>query len=173
MPDCQYRVLLSGPDKFILNTYRTLLESRKFRCHCLAGGENIETVFSRFKADIVLLEADFAMQPDDQEIIRRLHEKPERLHIPVLLLDNNITHLNKAAFINEVLLQIQHGRSIARYIKTLSWKDQPFLSIANTLSDAVITINPQGRIVFWNKGAEHLLGYNFQEMVNPAYYPQA
>ncbi|MBW8012294.1 MAG: PAS domain S-box protein [Chloroflexi bacterium] len=40
-----------------------------------------------------------------------------------------------------------------------------FLSILETASDAIISINDQGRIIFWNDSAEVLFGYSAEEIV--------
>lgn len=41
-----------------------------------------------------------------------------------------------------------------------------FNAITNTVLDAIIVINSEGKIVFWNKAAENILGFTKQEALN-------
>ena len=41
-----------------------------------------------------------------------------------------------------------------------------FQSVAESATDAIITINKSGRIVFWNKAAKILFGYSSHEILN-------
>lgn len=52
----------------------------------------------------------------------------------------------------------------------LETSEERFRSVVQTAADAIICINQQGNIVFWNKEAETIFGYTYKEIVNkPAY----
>jgi len=43
--------------------------------------------------------------------------------------------------------------------------EERFRSLAQTASDAIISIDPQGKIIFWNKAAETIFGYSTDEIL--------
>jgi PAS domain S-box-containing protein len=47
--------------------------------------------------------------------------------------------------------------------ESLRLSEERFRSVAETASDAIITINSQGEIVFWNHAAESMFGYSAEE----------
>jgi PAS domain S-box-containing protein len=52
----------------------------------------------------------------------------------------------------------------------LETSEERFRSVVQTAADAIICINQHGNIVFWNKEAEYIFGYTYEEIVNkPAY----
>ena len=46
--------------------------------------------------------------------------------------------------------------------------EERFRSVAQTASEAIITIDSQGKIIFWNKAAETIFGYQHDEAVGKA-----
>jgi hypothetical protein len=59
--------------------------------------------------------------------------------------------------------------------ESLRLSEERFRSVAETASDAIITINSQGEIVFWNHAAESMFGYSAEEATGqtlPVMMPQ-
>ncbi len=55
-----------------------------------------------------------------------------------------------------------------RVEESLRLREERFRSVAQTASDAIITINSNGNIVFWNHAAEKIFGYSADEVAgNP------
>lgn len=54
---------------------------------------------------------------------------------------------------------------ISRALETLEDSEERFRSVVQTASDAIICINHDGEIVFWNNAAETVFGYSADEMV--------
>ena len=53
----------------------------------------------------------------------------------------------------------------SRALGTLETSEEHFRSVAQTASDAIITLNHRGEVVFWNPEAEKVFGYRAEEMV--------
>lgn len=49
--------------------------------------------------------------------------------------------------------------------------EQKFRSISASINDALLTINSQGNITFWNKSAEKIFGYGAKEVMGQALHP--
>jgi PAS domain S-box-containing protein len=56
----------------------------------------------------------------------------------------------------------------SRALETLETSEEHFRSVAQTASDAIITLNHRGEVVFWNPEAEKIFGYMAEEMVGQA-----
>jgi len=65
------------------------------------------------------------------------------------------------------------ARMILRFFNqksALESSEERFRSVVQTAADAIFCINQQGNIVFWNKEAENIFCYTYDEVVNkPAY----
>ncbi len=47
--------------------------------------------------------------------------------------------------------------------------EERFRSVVQTANDAIITVDSKGTIVSWNRGAEHIFGYNEEEALGTSY----
>lgn len=65
------------------------------------------------------------------------------------------------------------ARLVLRFFKQkseLESSEERFRSVVQTAADAIICIDNKGKIVFWNKEAENIFGYSYDEIINqPAY----
>jgi PAS domain S-box-containing protein len=52
-----------------------------------------------------------------------------------------------------------------RALENLETSEEQFRSVAQTASDAIITLNQQGQVVFWNPEAEKMFGFKAEEMM--------
>jgi PAS domain S-box-containing protein len=53
----------------------------------------------------------------------------------------------------------------SRTLESLADSEERFRSVVETASDAIITIDSQGHIVFWNQTAENIFGYSADEIL--------
>lgn len=51
------------------------------------------------------------------------------------------------------------------FYRKLKESEERFKAVAETASDAIVSAAIDGRIIFWNKGAEKMFGYDSQEMI--------
>ncbi len=63
---------------------------------------------------------------------------------------------------NELLGEVKR-RKLAE--ETILESEERFRSVAENASDAIIYIDNRGEIIFWNGAAEHIFGYNREEVV--------
>ncbi len=66
------------------------------------------------------------------------------------------------------IISNQISQSIARKNMEVQEKEQQelFNQITTSSKDAIIVINNEGHIIFWNKSAEHIFGYTSAEVLN-------
>lgn len=65
--------------------------------------------------------------------------------------------------LSKIIVKIEHQLEEVDKARNLS--EQQFLAIANNAVDAIISINSQRKVIFWNKAAEKLFGYKKQEIM--------
>ncbi len=51
-----------------------------------------------------------------------------------------------------------------RMLESLEHSEERFRSVVQTANDAIVCIDDRGRVVLWNRGAEHLFGYSSEEV---------
>lgn len=56
-------------------------------------------------------------------------------------------------------------RTAASAMESLRRKEEHFRAVADSSSDAIITVDARGRIVFWNKRAQSIFGYGAEEIL--------
>lgn len=104
------------------------------------------------------------------------HEAIDNVLLTPLVIDNSVTGLlslaNKPGGFTDSDGQIATACAdliaIAllshRLSEALDHSDQQFRSVTEITGDAIITIDHQGHIVFWNQGAEAIFGYPAEEV---------
>jgi PAS domain S-box-containing protein len=50
-------------------------------------------------------------------------------------------------------------------LKELEYREQRYRSIAESIPDGMVTIDSQGKVVFWNRAAEKMFGYTADEVI--------
>ncbi|MBN2108151.1 MAG: PAS domain S-box protein [Deltaproteobacteria bacterium] len=53
----------------------------------------------------------------------------------------------------------------SRMLESLESSEERFRSVVQTASDAIISVDAQDHIVFWNRAAEHIFGYTAEEVI--------
>jgi PAS domain S-box-containing protein len=54
----------------------------------------------------------------------------------------------------------------SRTLESLESSKERFRSVVETAGDAIVVVDEQGRIMFWNRGAETMFGYAADEVIN-------
>jgi two-component system, NtrC family, sensor kinase len=86
-----------------------------------------------------------------------LEEKPEKDEGPFLL--------DERRLLNTVAERL--GRAAKRNImeSALRVSEERFRSVVETASDAIVSLNREGNVIFWNKAAEKIFGYSKKEIL--------
>jgi len=100
----------------------------------------------------VLKHEDRLARERAEEALRRAHDELERR------VEERTAKLAEAT---EQLKRELIGRR--RVEESLRLSEERFRSVAQTASDAIITIDSRGEIVFWNHAAENMFGYSADE----------
>jgi two-component system, sporulation sensor kinase A len=117
----------------------------------LAGDSAVQALWERLKQnDLVHI--------FETEILASDHR-----NIPVQL---SASLLKDRAGRNAGFVAICHDLSALRTLESeIQQKDQFFGAILKNSGDAILTLDPDGRITSWNKGAEDIFGYSEEEML--------
>ena len=75
----------------------------------------------------------------------------------------NGRHLNTA--VTNITDRKQAEDSLGNALKSLEHSEEQFRSVVETAIDAIITVDSNGKIVFWNQKAEKMFGHPADEMI--------
>jgi PAS domain S-box-containing protein len=111
---------------------------------------------------VVLLEAlrkhgDGVARKRAEEALRRAHDELEQR------VEERTAKLAKTT--QQLKLELSERRRVE---ESLRQSEERFRSVAQTASDAIITVDSRGRIVFWNHAAKKILGYSHDEAIGKA-----
>ena len=59
----------------------------------------------------------------------------------------------------------QHAKEVSALLESLEHSERRFRSVVETATDTIITIDSQGKIIFWNQQAEIMFGYASSEII--------
>ena len=108
-----------------------------------------------------------------KNIRKRLEGKIESIHyefrgvrkdgkiINVEVYGSRFMYDNKPAIVG-TLLDITAKKRIERELKD---SEEKYRTLVETLSDGIISIDEEGKIIFWNKAAEEIFGYSQKEVI--------
>ena len=149
-------------------------------CYIEGTGLTIFKIISEYIISLILLAGIFLLLKNRNEfkpqvfkwllasfVLSILSEISFTFYISVYGLSNLIGHIAKLfAFYMIYIAIIERGmmRPFDSLFKNLAESEERFHTLANTASDAIIIINSQGMIVFWNQATERIFGYSSPEM---------
>ncbi|MBF0287304.1 MAG: response regulator [SAR324 cluster bacterium] len=128
--------------------------------------------------DLILLDINMP-EIDGIMLLRQLKEHPVFRKIPVIMLtgDTNNMLLKKCFengavdFINkpfdEVVLRarISSALAIQEYIQKLKESEENYRLVAETVSDAIVTIDEKNNILFANPATEQIFGHSLKQLI--------
>ncbi len=98
----------------------------------------------------------FTQETPDQEYLLDLRASGDDML--VLPIDPNI-------FVMALEARCRRTRDVREIVKQRHLVDERFFALSKTVNDAVITTNSKNRIIFWNKTAEQLFGYQATDTI--------
>ncbi|MBF8272251.1 MAG: hypothetical protein HW380_1356 [Magnetococcales bacterium] len=171
-------ILIVDDDTVILQLLETFLKGNRFAVVMADNGLDALKLFEQHRPDLVLLDAQMP-QIDGFETCRRLKALPGGDDVPVVI----VTSLSSGDAINRVFqsgaedyvskpinwdLLRQRMRRILRHKASfiaLREKEEQIRLATDSQSDAIITADSHGNIVFWNRGAELIFGYAKEDVL--------
>lgn len=196
--DLSATILIVDDDPDICEALCDMLEHEGYRVHAVGTGVEAIQQASHIHYDAVLLDIEL---PDlnGHTVLRVLTEADPSL--PVVILtgypteQNTVRSLSKGAIaytakpynpaeIKAILRRAVAVKALSVKAETathaLSESEERFRSVVQSTSDAIILADGNGRIVFWNKGAQRMFSYTEDEvmgkpltMIMPSRYREA
>jgi len=176
--DNHYHALIIGDDPAKHHDYPALLKPYNFTSKILIDASKVTEVLATFQPDIILLNIHI---PDcsSAEVTRVIRQDNRYTHIPILYLDAYSDSLHNQlsadsfldkqssaeSFISRILYHSQRSKKLHRVISRLRKDQLRFQAVSHSSTDAIITLNKQGLILFWNEGAENIFGYSSLEVL--------
>ena len=142
---------------------------------CASSGEEAVEMAERFHPDLILMDIVMPGKWDGIESAARIKRT---MDIPVVFLtaygdDRFVERAKKIGPFGYMIKPFQESElranvELALYNKgvreNLSASERKWRSLAENLEEGVILSDTEGRIFFWNRGAENIFGYNASEM---------
>ncbi|MBF0145314.1 MAG: response regulator [Magnetococcales bacterium] len=174
----RHLILVVDDDSVILQLLDAFLRENHFSVLLADNGFDGLKIFEQHHPDLVLLDAQMPLI-DGFDTCRKIKTLPGGDDVPVII----VTSLSSGEAINRVFqagaedyiskpinwdLLRQRMRRILRHkasFLALREKEEQIRLATDSQSDAIITADGMGNIVFWNRGAELIFGYTKEEVL--------
>lgn len=176
--DYKALILVVDDDDSFLELQKIYLKRFGYSVVVAGNGYEALNLFQQQVPDLVLLDAQMPHM-DGFETCRALKKIPGGDKVPVLM----VTGLSSGESINKIFqagaeeyiskpispeLLRQRIRRILEYKRSfdaLQEKEQQMRLATDSQTDAIITANQSGHIIFWNLGAKHIFGFTNEEIL--------
>jgi PAS domain S-box-containing protein len=135
--------------------------------------QNFTTMFRYDKSELIGMNGFELFAPESRDSsVKKIMSGYEKPYEAIgLRKDGKIFHMEirgKSTFYKGYTARIATVRDITerkQAEETLHDSEERFRSVAENANDAIIYINGNGEIIFWNHAAEHIFGYSAEEVV--------
>lgn len=176
-----YRALIIDDDPIVMQFYKKKLEAHNFTCQTITKPLTTTEELVTFEPDIILLDINMP-ECNGFEVAEVIRQDTRFTHIPIIFLtgDNSAEceiaalkaggncflskNTNKETFIANAISHSKRSQELHAVINRLRKNEFRFQAVSNSTSDAIITLNKEGLIILWNKGAENIFGYQSLEV---------
>ena len=121
-----------------------------------------------------IFDFDFYLSPEDRgRYIKSLEESGSVLNFEVKL---GILNVVRTVFMSGRVIELEGVKCLITIIhdmteqkaieERLKDSEEKFRAVSETAIDAICIINDEGNMVFWNRAAENMFGYNSEEVLN-------
>lgn len=176
------KILIVDDDIVSSEFYKLALEKENFVCESISDAMEVFNKALSFNPDAILLDINMP-GCNGFEIAKVIRQDDNFTHIPILFLTSKNTFeseieamksggddfLDKSSdFVSLIEIikgHVQRYKELNSVLERLKKDEVRFRSVTNSTNDAIITIDAKKRIVFWNEGAESILGYHSLETI--------
>ncbi len=176
------KILVVDDEELIRNRLRDLLELDDYEVYLAENGIKGLEVFDPKNPDAVLLDLKMPGM-DGLEVLEKIKESETNAEVIIITGHGGVSiaveAMRKGAFsyvqkpveydeleidIKRVLEKQNLEKRLDDHVSNLKESEERFRAVAQTAGDAIITIDHNGDIAFWNKAAESMFGYNQDEI---------
>lgn len=176
------RILIVDDDALSAKFFQTALISQGFLCEVIVNPMEIIDKAVAFSPDAILLDINMP-GCSGFELAEIIRQDDAFTHIPLLFLTGANPQeqeiyamksggddvLDKNAKLSTLIAiikgHVQRYKELDSLLTRLKRDEIRFRSVTSSSSDAIISIDEKGRIVFWNEGAENIFGYHALETI--------
>jgi PAS domain S-box-containing protein len=176
------RILIIDDDPLTARLYQTALTGNGFICETTVNPMDVINKALAFSPDAILLDINMP-GCSGFELAEIIRQDDGFAHIPLLFLTATHTSeqeihamksggddfLDKNADLSTLIAiirgHVQRYKELDSMLARLKRDEVRFRSVTSSSSDAIISTDEKGRIVFWNEGAENIFGFSALETI--------
>lgn len=176
------RILIIDDEPLSAKLYQSALSGSGFVCESLLNPLEAINKALTFSPDCILLDINMP-GCNGFELAEVIRQDDAFCHIPILFLTSTSSRerevhamrsggddfLDKNADLSSLIAiikgHINRYKELDSVLSRLKKDEVRFRSVTSSSSDAIISVDDKGRIVFWNEGAENIFGFNSLEIV--------
>ncbi len=180
--EAAFRVLLVDDDKEVAERNALLLNQAGMETAVVTDPRAALAVVGELRPDAVLMDINMP-GCDGFELAAIIRQERDFVQIPIVFLtaeggldrqirgmisggDGFLEKTVSADFlIATVLSRAKHSRRLSTMILRQRESERRFRAVAETAQEAIVTVDEQGRIVFWNTSAERTFGFAAPEVL--------
>lgn len=176
------KILIVDDEPLTAKLYQTALTGNGFVCEIMLNPMEVINKAIHFKPDAILLDINMP-GCNGFELAKVIRQDDAFCHIPILFLTSasgqaqEISAMNSggddfldknaglATLIAIIKGHVNRYKELDSVLARLKKDEVRFRSVTSSSTDAIISMDEKGRIVFWNEGAENIFGFHALEMV--------
>ncbi len=176
------RILIIDDDPLSAKFYQSALNGSGFVCEILLNPLEAINKALTFNPDCILLDINMP-GCNGFELAEVIRQDDAFCHIPILFLTSTSNqsrevhamksggddfldkNANLSTLIEIIKGHINRYKELDSVLSRLKKDEVRFRSVTSSSTDAIISVDEKGRIVFWNEGAENIFGFNSLETV--------
>ncbi len=178
-----YRVMIVDDDSEIAQYCQTVLEDHGLVTTWVDSPILALEVVSKFNPDVIIMDIEMPGCNGFElaTAIRQMGDKFVQVPIVFLTAHSDIQNKMRAAragsedfvtkpvnaelLVASVMARAERSQMLELLYQRVKAGEERFTSIAQTAIDAIISINERGLILFWNKSAQEMFGYEHRDIL--------
>ncbi|NOQ36332.1 MAG: PAS domain S-box protein [Methylococcaceae bacterium] len=176
------RILIVDDEPVTAELYKLTLEKEGFICTVILDAMEVFNKALSFQPDAILLDVNMP-NCNGFEVAEIIRQDDSFTHVPILFLTTDNTSKSEiqamksggddfldknekfSTLIEIIKGHVQRYKELDSVLSRLKRDEVRFRSVTSSSSDAIITVDTKNRIIFWNEGAENILGYHSLEAI--------
>ncbi|MBF0195971.1 MAG: PAS domain S-box protein [Magnetococcales bacterium] len=174
-------IFLVDDDEIFQNILAVFLEKSGYQTKSMDSGQQAAEQCEELQPDLIMMDA---VMPDLDGFAtcKLIKKNAKTAHIPIIMVTSSedAKSVEKAfasgaeEYITKPIQWLVLRQRIRIYLErkknllALQASEERFRSVTDSTVDAIISADENGKIIFWNKGAQNIFGYSVEEIVGKA-----